>query len=61
MTGAEFRNSLKADASLADVPVVLLSALPDIHTHAAAMGVDGYLRKPVDGKLLLAVVEGYCR
>lgn len=59
MTGWEFREAQLQDPSLADIPVVVISAgtylnrPPHIQAHA-------YIAKPPDVNALFALVERYC-
>lgn len=59
MNGAQFIDELRGDASLRDIPVVLMtaasatSAMPLPHA-------DGYLSKPFDLGALLDTVERHC-
>ena len=48
MDGSELAYRLRADPQTTDIPIIVVSALPDIHTHAALMAVDDYLAKPFD-------------
>jgi CheY-like chemotaxis protein len=59
VNGTEFRRLQLEDPSLANIPVVLLSA--DVTTESASrsMRVAGYLRKPVKLGQLLEVVRRY--
>ena len=53
MDGPSFRRAQLADADLARIPVVVVSANARVDETAAAMGVDAWLQKPFDaGKLL---------
>lgn len=61
MSGSEFRQAQLDDPPLADIPVVLLSGVGDVHHQVAELKVDGYLRKPLDIPILMQVVRGYCR
>lgn len=45
----------------AHVPVIVVSGRTSIVEHAAAMEVDGFLRKPCELEALLALVDLYCR
>ena len=60
-SGWEVAAQLQADPSLSEIPVVVLSGVSDVHQQVGALGVDGYLRKPVDLDILLQVVKSYCR
>ena len=59
MDGWEFRRLQQADPALADVPVIVLSALDQ--THAAKVDAAAFLKKPLDFDRLLALVRGYCQ
>jgi CheY-like chemotaxis protein len=58
MDGWEFRRQQQADPTLADVPVIVLSALD--HARAAALDADAFLKKPLDFDRLLTLVRTYC-
>ncbi|HXI57270.1 MAG TPA: ATP-binding protein [Polyangia bacterium] len=55
MDGWEFRTIQKEDPRLGVIPVVAISA--DGSAQAAAISAHAYLRKPVDGKELLATLQ----
>jgi CheY-like chemotaxis protein len=57
LDGEGFMRSLRTDPSLADVPVVILTAHPRAREKAAALGAAGCLLKPVELTELLATVE----
>ncbi|MFY2563925.1 response regulator [Corallococcus terminator] len=57
--GWEFRDRQRADASLAPIPVVVISGQGVSAREVAALGVDDYLRKPVDVEQLLGAVSRY--
>jgi two-component system chemotaxis response regulator CheY len=57
MDGWDFRQRMLAEASLADIPVILLSAMRDLPT-AASLQAAGTLHKPVELGQLLQMVEG---
>ncbi len=59
MDGWEFRRRQREDPALADVPVVVLSALDQ--TRAADLGGTAFLKKPLDFDRLLDLVRQYCR
>jgi CheY-like chemotaxis protein len=58
MDGREFLAVIRADAALADIPVVVASAQPFGDT---ARGESGLLRKPFELDELFATVDSYCR
>lgn len=60
MNGAELAEALQQDARFAGIPIVLMSGVEDVHRQALQVRADGYLRKPVDPRILLEVVRGYC-
>jgi CheY-like chemotaxis protein len=55
MDGWEFLHQQKSDPTIADIPVVVLSAIPP----ASLDGAEIVLRKPVDPGLLMATVRHY--
>jgi two-component system response regulator MprA len=57
MDGWQFRDEQRRDARLNAVPVVVLTARPDVGLHDTA----GFLRKPVRLDDLLAVASRFCR
>lgn len=61
INGWEFRERQVADASLASLPVVVISGQGVSARDVAQLGVDGYLKKPVDLEQLLDTVERYVR
>ena len=60
MTGWEFRVAQQANARLAAIPVVVLSARPSMQHEAFTMTVEEFMQKPVDITRLLTVVDRYC-
>jgi CheY-like chemotaxis protein len=58
MDGWEFRRRQCADPKLANVPVVVLSALDQ--SRAVDLGGVAFLRKPLDFSRLLQLVRRYC-
>jgi CheY-like chemotaxis protein len=60
MDGRQFRQQQLRDPGLADIPVVLVSGEEDLSRAAAALGVDAYLPKPVEGRGLLQTVHALC-
>lgn len=59
MDGWEFRRRQQADPSLADVPVIVLSALDQGRT--TAVSAHAILKKPLDFDRLIELVRSYCR
>jgi DNA-binding response OmpR family regulator len=59
MDGWEFRREQQRDPTIAEVPVVVLSALD--RGRAADLVADDFLKKPLDFDRLLDLVRSYCR
>lgn len=60
MDGRAFREEQLANPALAGIPVVVVSAYKDVGDHAKVLQVDNHLKKPINLKELLGVVEKYC-
>jgi CheY-like chemotaxis protein len=62
MDGWRFREEQRrlADALLASIPVVVLSALNDCRQHARALGAVDVIPKPIDFDRLIEIVRRYC-
>jgi signal transduction histidine kinase/DNA-binding response OmpR family regulator len=58
MDGWAVLTALKADADLADIPVIMLTIVDDKNL-AYALGASDYLTKPVDRDRLVAVLQKY--
>jgi CheY-like chemotaxis protein len=61
MSGGEFRARQRADALLARVPTIVVSAMDLAHQQVQAMEAAGYLTKPVDPKQLTWAIRQHCR
>ena len=59
MDGWEFRRRQRADPAVADVPVVVLSALDA--SRATDLEETAFLKKPLDFERLLQLVRRHCR
>jgi CheY-like chemotaxis protein len=57
MDGIDFRRAQLADPELRDIPVIIVSARPDVAMQAAELGAQDYLRKPMSFEELLHVVQ----
>lgn len=57
MDGWDFRRAQRVDPRPAAIPVVLVSAHVDVRSIAAEMGVAAWLRKPIEFRSLISVVE----
>ncbi|MFN2387446.1 MAG: response regulator [Thermoanaerobaculia bacterium] len=60
MNGWEFRDAQLQDPELSEIPVVVLSADARTSSKAQALGVEQYLRKPVQLDQLVGIVAGLC-
>jgi CheY-like chemotaxis protein len=56
-SGAEFRARQLTNPEIADVPVILVSAVSDLDARAAALHPFAVLQKPIDPDQLTAVVR----
>jgi CheY-like chemotaxis protein len=52
--GFQFRHEQRADTRFAHIPVVVMSADPQLESRRDVLGARAYLRKPVDIEALLA-------
>ena len=59
MDGLDLCRYLKTQSSTKDIPVIIVSATPDIGVSAKNAGADDYIEKPFDMNCLLKFVEGY--
>jgi CheY-like chemotaxis protein len=60
MNGWEFCTAQQQDPRLAPIPVVVLSAWPDLKRAASTIPVVGYVPKPIDFDRLLHLVKRHC-
>jgi CheY-like chemotaxis protein len=60
MNGWVFLGQLKQDPRLAAIPVVVLSAMPDLASQAPCLDASAYLHKPVDIEDLLETLARHC-
>jgi two-component system response regulator MprA len=58
--GPAFLSERQKDPALADIPVILLSALAGLDGEARRLAVADYLRKPVDLDVLINTVARHC-
>jgi two-component system chemotaxis response regulator CheY len=59
MNGWEFRAALRQDPALASIPVVVLSAHPDVAQMSQTLSVAEYLPKPIHIDRLLAIIQKF--
>ena len=60
MDGYEFRAEQMRDPALARIPVVVLSADALVDEKALQLGIEDYLRKPVDIDQFIAAIDSHC-
>jgi CheY-like chemotaxis protein len=60
MNGWEFCAEQKRSAEFSAIPVIILTGAGRAAEEAAALGVTGYLEKPVELATLLATIRRYC-
>jgi CheY-like chemotaxis protein len=58
-TGWDFRREQLDDPHLAEIPVVICSAVSNVELQAARLGVSDVIGKPIDPDQLLAIVARY--
>ena len=57
MDAMEFRRIQESDPKIAGVPVLVMSADPNVDVKRLTLGVNEYVRKPIDVETLLSAVE----
>ena len=60
MDGWTFRAEQMRDPHLAQIPVVVVSAVRDVAKQVKDLGLIGCLKKPIDLKQLLTIVSEHC-
>ncbi|MFN7973301.1 MAG: response regulator [Acidobacteriota bacterium] len=60
MSGVEFRKAQTQDPRIAPIPVVVLSGDAGIERKSDALGVAGYVKKPIELRLLIDIVDRFC-
>ena len=60
LDGHDFRQRQTQDAALASIPVIVFSGADGAEEEAAALGVAGYIHKPVDAGKLLDAIRACC-
>jgi two-component system, OmpR family, response regulator CpxR len=60
MNGWQFRQIQQDHPAIGAIPVVLLSARPDVRASLAEIGVDAYVPKPINFDLLMNIIRRYC-
>jgi CheY-like chemotaxis protein len=60
MDGNAFREEQVKREKLKNIPVILISAFPDLRNHSKAMQVDDYMQKPLDAAHVIDLARRYC-
>jgi two-component system, chemotaxis family, chemotaxis protein CheY len=60
MDGWEFRRRQQQDPAVASIPVIVLSAMPNVSEEATSLGAAGCLQKPVESRQIVDAVRGCC-
>jgi CheY-like chemotaxis protein len=60
MDGSAFREEQVKREELRDIPVVLISAFPELGRQSKMLHVDGYMQKPLDAANVLDTARRYC-
>lgn len=60
MNGWQFRAEQREDPDLAGIPVVVISAGANLAEQVVPLGIQDYIRKPIQLGQLLATVGRYC-
>ncbi|OGR78131.1 MAG: hypothetical protein A2X32_01880 [Elusimicrobia bacterium GWC2_64_44] len=60
MTGWEFRRVQQEDPALSDIPVAIITGLPDVREKAEALGAVDVLTKPSRVEPLTELVSRFC-
>jgi len=60
MDGFEFRAEQLRDPMLARIPVIVMSGDGLVDERALELGIEDYLRKPIDVDQFLAAIESHC-
>ena len=60
-SGAQFRARQLADPAIADVPVIVVSAMADLHKRAAPLHPFAVLQKPIEPDDLTGLVREACQ
>jgi CheY-like chemotaxis protein len=61
MNGWQFREEQRQDPDLASIPVVVISAGANLSEQVVPLGIQDYIRKPIQLGQLLATVQRYCQ
>ena len=57
MNGFEVLEQLKEDSTTSEIPVIIVSVVPDAETRGLALGAAGYIGKPFEERQVLSLVQ----
>jgi len=57
MNGFEVLEQLKGDPTTSEIPVIIVSVVPDAETRGVALGAAGYIGKPFEERQVLSLVQ----
>jgi DNA-binding response OmpR family regulator/nitrogen-specific signal transduction histidine kinase len=57
MNGFEVLEQLKGDSTTSEIPVIIVSVVPDAETRGLALGAAGYIGKPFEERQVLSLVQ----
>ena len=57
MNGFEVLEQLKGDLTTSEIPVIIVSVVPDAETRGLALGAAGYIGKPFEERQVLSLVQ----
>ena len=60
MSGYDFRDAQLADEELRDIPIVIISAAPDVQKAADRLRAAAWVEKPVNLQTLAALIPKHC-
>jgi len=61
INGFELVAALRSDASVASIPVIMLTSETEWHERGSRIGVNGYVTKPVRADRLLSIVAAHLK
>lgn len=59
MNGVQLRAKLQTNLAFQQIPVIILSADPNVEQQVEHLGVAGFLKKPIRSAVLLSLIDKY--